>query len=501
MRNLIVCCDGTWNDPNNEDDEVPAPTNVRKLFEAIDLDGDNPSQLSRYQSGVGTGGLVDKVMGGMVGYGLGEDIRDCYQWLSDKYQHDDRLYLFGFSRGAFTARSLAGMIGRYGLIDFSRHPGQPRDSLVKQVYRKGYRNGEVLDEGIHFHPDSCAVAFVGVWDTVGALGIPNDKSLLNIFDNPEKYQFHNVALGDHIGQARHAVALNEKRGSFTPTLWKSDRTDGSLKQLWFPGVHSDVGGGYKETGLSDGALEWMIQEAKEQGVVLSPPMLQQIKPDPQGLEHDSHVGAMKALVSAPRSIPDLDHNRSALHASVTERRRRAPLNQGRYLPTRAFNGQPIEIDIYAKHPWNWTGIFLEAGQCYRFSATGEWMDASIPASPKGTEDGDFHKGEIIHLAGKITGLFESGFKKLFGNQQANFFGTKRIEHADWFCLMGAIADGGNPGVDGTHEPLYHFEIGEQAQIRVERSGYLYCFANDAWGFYGNNRGYVTLMVEQVQASG
>ncbi|WP_165840037.1 DUF2235 domain-containing protein [Motiliproteus coralliicola] len=497
MRSLIVCCDGTWNDPNNEDDDVPAPTNVRKLFEAINLDSDNPRQLSRYQSGVGTGGLVDKVIGGMVGYGLGEDIRDCYQWLSDKYQHGDQLYIFGFSRGAFTARSLAGMIGKFGLIDFHQHPNEARDALVKRVYYQGYRKGEPLDHPIEFHPDSQSVAFVGVWDTVGALGIPNDKSLLNIFDDPNKYQFHDVTLGEHIGQARHAVALNEKRGSFTPTLWQSHRTDGSLKQLWFPGVHSDVGGGYKETGLSDGALQWMAEEAMAQGLKLNGSMLAQVKPDPQGLEHDSHVGAMKALLSAPRSIPDLDHEQADIHPSVLERRNSAPIDQGRYLQTRAFNGQPIEVDIYAKHPWNWTGIFLEAGHRYRLTATGEWMDASVPASPKGTSDGEFHKGEIFHVAGKITGLFESGFKKLFGNRQANFFGTKRVEDADWFCLMGAIADGGNPGVDGTHDPLHLFQIGEQAQIQVARSGYLYCFANDAWGFYGNNRGYVTLKVEPL----
>ena len=502
MRNLIVCCDGTWNDPNNEDDNVPAPTNVRKLFEAINLDTNNPKQLSRYQSGVGTGGLVDKVMGGMIGYGLGEDIRDCYQWLSDKYRPGDLIYIFGFSRGAFTARSLAGMIGKFGLVNFSKHKKESREALVKRIYREGYRNNSALTPSIKFHAGSKKVAFIGVWDTVGALGIPDDKALLNIFDNPKNYQFHDVTLGKHIAQARHGVALNEKRGSFTPTLWKDDRANGSLKQIWFPGVHGDVGGGYKECGLSDGALKWMIEEAADTslpggGIKFERTTVSQIKPDSLDMEHDSHVGAMKALISAPRTIPNLDSPGAPLHQSLVARRKKAPIQQGRYMKTRQFNGQPIELDVYAKHPWYWTGIFLEAGKRYAFSAEGEWMDASIPASPKGTEDGDFHKGEIVHVAGKLTGWFEKGYKKLFGNEQADFFGTKRVEHADWFCLMGAIANGGNPSVDGTHEQLRQFEIGERAQIEVTQSGYLYCFANDAWGFYGNNRGYVTLRIEEA----
>ncbi len=503
MRNLIVCCDGTWNSANHEDDNVPAPTNVRKLFEAIDLDTSSPSQLSRYQSGVGTGGLVDKVLGGIVGYGLSEDIRDCYQWLSDKFQPGDNIYLFGFSRGAFTARSLAGLIGKYGLVNFDSGNIDSRDSVVKHIYRDGYRNGKSLEKlKIDFHPGSNKIKFIGAWDTVGALGIPNDKSLLNIFDNPQKYQFHDVKLGDHVTNARHALALNEKRGSFTPTLWQPDRNDGSVKQIWFPGVHRDVGGGYKEHGLSDGSLKWMLTEAcavdsAQNGLKFNPIMLDQIEPNSKGLEHDSYTGLMKALVSAPRSIPNLDEPLAPLHQSVLDRRRNPPLNQGNYLLKRSFVNGETCLDIYAKHPWYWTGIYLEKGKKYSFSATGEWMDASITSSPQGMDDGKFHKGEIVQLAGTVIGWFEKGWKKLFKNEQADFFGTKRVEHADWFCLMGAIANGGNPSRDGTHETLEQFEIGSQTVIEVKQPGYLYCFANDAWGFYHNNRGYVTLRVKEV----
>ncbi len=499
MTNLIVCCDGTWNAPDNEDDGVLAPTNVYKLFSAIDLDSSSTAQLSRYQSGVGTGGMIDKAIGGAVGYGLGEDIRDCYQWLANKYRPGDAIFLFGFSRGAYTARSLAGLIGRFGIVKLPI--GGDWDQLVKQIYRDGYRKHSSAEQlEAEFHPDSNQVQFVGVWDTVGALGVPDDKVLLNIFDNPDKYSFHDTKLGNHIKIARHAVALDEKRGSFAPTLWDSNDYNGDVKQLWFPGVHSDVGGGYKESGLADGALLWMIDEAQHAGLGFIGKMVKQIKPDPQGLKHESHAGVMKALLSMPRTIPSLSNPSGVgyaerFHSSVKARREQPPINQGSYLPTHRLGSEPVSIDIYAKHPWNWTGIYLEAGNKYRFTASGQWMDASIKTGPAGADDDKFHIGEIAHLTGTVVGWFEKGWKSLFGNEQANFFGTKRIEHADWFELIGAVADGGNPKPDGTHDRATYLEIGEALTFSCQKPGYLYCFANDAWGFYHNNRGYVTLNIQ------
>ena len=498
MRNLIVCCDGTWNDPNNRDGDTPAPTNVRKLFDAVDLDGEDPVQLTRYQSGVGTGGIFDRVAGGLVGFGLSEDIRDCYQWLADKYQKGDRIFLFGFSRGAYTARSLGGLIGKFGLIDFKKHKGESRSELVRKLYCEGYK-GQQACKDLHFHADSTSIHFIGVWDTVGALGVPDDKVILDLLDNASFYRFHDTKIGTHVRYARHAVALDEKRSSFTPTLWDKAPAGVDLKQLWFPGVHSDVGGGYKETGLSDGALKWMVDEASgaEGGIRFREAMIAQVNPNATDLMHDSYVGAMKVLQTVPRAFPDLEYNKAPLHESVRLRREVPPVNQGIYRRTRSFTNKKVEVDIYAKHHWYWTGVYLKKGQSYRFSADGEWIDGTIATAPAGASDGQFNIGELAHLAGSLLGSIEGAWRYLRKKDIADFVGTKRVEDADWFSLVGAIMCHQNPGKDGTPKSPPYISIGNGCEYEVTRSGYFYAFANDAWGFYDNNRGYVSLTIEQL----
>ena len=496
MKNLIVCCDGTWNTPDNEDDGTIAPTNVFKLFNAVDLESTNTRQLTRYQSGVGTeGGFLSRTLGGLVGRGLDEDIRDCYHWLAKKYENGDKLFLFGFSRGAFTVRSLAGMICRLGIVKLAADDDP--DGIVKRVYRQGYRERRTKLRGLEFHENSNRVHFVGVWDTVGALGIPDDKVLLDLFDNPSRYQFHDTTLSPNVEYARHAVAIDEKRGSFTPTLWdEKNRDNQNVKQLWFPGVHSDVGGGYKEHGLSDGALEWMIDESKKAGMHYLGNIVDQISPNSLDVLHESRTGLMKLLTTAPRAIPSLTTQKERFHSSVEKRRKRPPIGQLAYLRERRLaQGKEVEFDVYAKQTWNWTGIYLKAGTCYDFSAEGQWLDRDISCGPDGASDGDFHIGEIAHLAGKFMGLLERGYQSLTGRENADFWASRRFEHADWFELVGAIADGGNPGRDGTHDMLTTFAIGKGCEYTPKKSGYLYCFANDAWGFYDNNRGFVTVTIE------
>ncbi|MGR5118952.1 DUF2235 domain-containing protein [Vibrio astriarenae] len=506
MKNLFICCDGTWNAKDNRDDGELAPTNVRKIFNC--LKPVPKEQLVHYQEGVGTGGLFDKVLGGMVGVGLSEDIKECYLWLCDKYQAKDTIALLGFSRGAYTARCLGGMITKLGIADFSQVADNQREELAETIYQCGYRNKDqsknprkyLVDKfGVKFHPRSNKVAFIGVWDTVGALGIPNDKYLLNLFDVVSKYSFHDVKLSENVQVARHAVAIDEKRGSFSPTLWESDNGTSDIKQVWFPGVHSDVGGGYKEKGLSDGALEWMIDELNGaiKAIYWDQAVLDQIAPNYQDELHDSHQGLMKVLLPAPRSIPQLSQSQY-LSTSAIQRMAKPPNTQGRYLPTLTpTKTSPVSVDIYAHQPYHWTGIYLEKGKQYRFSATGAWKDAKIVCGPKGTNDGQFHISEALHVVGSLFGKLENAFNTLF-HQDQDFSGTKRHENSPWFCLMGAVANGGNPQKDGTHAPLESFEIGDKARYQVKGSGgYLYCYPNDAWGFYGNNRGYVTLKVEVV----
>ena len=495
-RRLIVCCDGTWNDPDDEDDGVSSPTNVFRLHSMLDHD-DPDAQLAHYQPGVGTEGFVDKLLGGMVGAGLDEDIRDGYQWLATKYRAGDAVCLFGFSRGAFTVRCLASIICRFGIVDLGRlEDDETAERVIRRIYRKGYRGGEPLSD-IRFHRSSRKVAFLGVWDTVGAFGIPDDKAFLNLFDDASRYRFHDASLHRSVQCARHAVAIDEKRGSFSPTLWKEDGHP-DCKQVWFPGVHGDVGGGYKERGLSDGALEWMQEESRARaGVTYRRSDRNPVAPDALDELHDSRTGMWKLLQSSPRAIPALtEANRERFHDSVRERRENLPVDQPPYLPVPEF-GAGVEFDVHARPLWAWTGVYLEAGRTYRFKARGEWVDRSIACGPGGTDDGRFQLGEIAHLAGNLVGAAERLFRRLPGRERANFAFSKRFEHADWFELVGAIADGGKPGLDGTHDRHELFAIGDGCDKRVTRGGYLYCFANDAWGFYGNNRGFVTVAVKDV----
>lgn len=503
MAYLIVCCDGTWNDADNKDNGVLAPTNIRQLYNVLP---ESENQFTRYQPGVGTDGLFDKLIGGVFGSGISQDILDCYQWLADKYKVGDNIILTGFSRGAFTARSLAGLICRFGIVNLHAHPTNEWSKLVETIYEEGYRNQEdkaFLKQHHHikFIENSDSIFFLGVFDTVGALGIPDDKAVANWFDNPEKYRFHDVKLSEAVEHARHAVAIDEMRGSFSPTLWEEDeaKPHPSMKQLWFAGVHSDIGGGYKEDGLSDISLNWMIDELKQVApdITWETSTLNAITPDPFGELHDSYVGLMKFLVMAPRNLPCFNSHQDAYHPSAINRHRSPSRKQGIYRKTRIFRNNPISVDIYSKEPWHWTGVYLEAGKNYRFKARGQWIDGNIPAGPGGTNDGRFYPGELLHLGSEALGVIENAYKCLFDKPRADFVATKRVESSPYFCLMGAVANGVNPGTDGTYCPLRIFEIGEEATISVKQSGYLYCFANDAWGMYDNNHGYVTLVVEEI----
>ncbi len=507
MRNLVVCCDGTWNTPDQEHDGVPTPTNVVRIFNAVaDRDRNMNEQLRYYHPGVGTDGhWWEKAAGGMVGVGLSRNIMSAYRWLGVNYRSGDRMFLFGFSRGAYTVRSLAGMILYCGLLDLTGLDDATAFKRVEKAYKTGYRKHRDPDQWAGdwpFHErdpgDGVEIHFLGVWDTVGALGIPNNMAILNLLDDTKKYAFHDTRLNPDVKHARHAVALDEWRASFAPTLWSNAAEHADMKQVWFPGVHCDVGGGYLEKGLSDGALQWMMEEAADNGLVFRQDMADQVSPDFQDVMHNSVSGLFKHLRTVPRSIPMIDSSRAdILHASVLQRQAHPPISMAPYRSTTVLAaGQEQTISIYADQPWNETGIYLEKDATYVFSAAGQWKDRDIPCGPKGASDKKFHMQEIAHLAGTLWGKVEKLFRKLSHNEQADFMGTKRVENAPWFALVGAIANGGNPTKDGTAAPPQLFKIGDSAELNVEQPGYLYCFANDAWNFYGNNHGSVKLTVRR-----
>ena len=169
-----------------------------------------------------------------------------------------------------------------------------------------------------------------------------------------------------------------------------------------------------------------------------------------------------------------------------------------YRPTiRVTKGKSHALAIYADQPWNETGIYVEAGESYKFSASGQWVDRNIRCGPGGANDGHFQIGELAHAAGAVLGKLEGLFKKVTKNEEADFKGTRRHEELDWFSLVGAVANGGGAQSDGrltSHEIIH---IGESCEYRVKKSGYLHCYANDAWHFYGNNKGSVWLEVERL----
>jgi uncharacterized protein (DUF2235 family) len=289
MANVIVCCDGTWNTAEDRDGGVPCPTNVVKIHNAIaDIDGAGNRQTRYYHPGVGTdGALVARLKGGALGDGLEKNVKSAYKWLAQIYRPGDAIFIFGFSRGAYTARYVAGMISAYGLADFATQTvaDDAMWSLVDRVFDAVRNDADPLTlAGERFFNtpagasprETTPVHFLGVWDTVGALGVPGDIAFLNLLDNWRSFQFKDTVLSNNVRHARHAVAMDERRESFTPTLWANAKDHPDARQLWFAGVHCDVGGGYAQTGLSDIALEWMMDEAEAQGLAFRPGVRQQL---------------------------------------------------------------------------------------------------------------------------------------------------------------------------------------------------------------------------------
>ena len=303
MKRLIVCCDGTWNRADHVDEGKPAPTNVRRLYLAIDQE--TAPQRARYIEGVGTK-RWEHIRGGALGFGLSRNVRDGYTFLVDNYEPGDELWFFGFSRGAFTARSLAGLVRNSGILK------RQKRGMVKEAY-KLYRSRKADDapsernarrfRDENSHPEA-KIKFIGVWDTVGALGIPTGALRLPILTS--RWSFHDTTLSRSVEHAYHAISIDEQRKPFTPTLWvqkvppEEPPKGQKVRQVWFSGVHSDVGGGYADARLSGIALRWMADRACECGLVLTPGSEPTTAPDDWGgKKHDSMTWFYRRLLGGP----------------------------------------------------------------------------------------------------------------------------------------------------------------------------------------------------------
>jgi uncharacterized protein (DUF2235 family) len=283
-RNLVLCLDGTNNEPEHDD------TNVVRIF---DLAQKNAKQLVYYDPGVGTMGArgavsrlgkeLTRVAGVVAGHGIQDNIEEAYTWLSRNYQKDDRIYVFGFSRGAYTARALTGILNTVGLLRpgtenlvpyavklYARTGPPPADTKadpdaevahgkywrLRREFRRKFGNPEFPTS---FDTSRRQVHFLGVWDTVKSVGWLNLKARIEMARWPYTRQIENVQI------ARHAMAIDERRRLYG--IYRFDprtvaKSEGRHQEMWFAGVHSDVGGQFPDDHkLSDIALSWMVKEA------------------------------------------------------------------------------------------------------------------------------------------------------------------------------------------------------------------------------------------------
>lgn len=271
---IIVCCDGTWNQPENDLLRVE-PSNVLKCVRALKAHSGRRDQVVYYDAGVGTGTGMDRWLGGMLGVGVSANLLQAYRFIANNWAPSDDIYLLGFSRGAYTVRSLAGFIHSVGLLGkgdmrhlpdayrwYRAEPGEERDNV---------RQASLVEE-LRQSSRRIPIRFLGVFDTVGALGIPLPG--LRAMSRPW-IGFHNTQLSDSVSYAVQALAIDECRALFKPDLWtfadegeaqRDDSVAHRTLQVWLPGVHSDVGGGYPSAALSDLALQFMIAQANQHGL-------------------------------------------------------------------------------------------------------------------------------------------------------------------------------------------------------------------------------------------
>lgn len=364
-KNIVICMDGTGNRGGKT-----RGTNVWRIFNAVDRDHDRVEQITYYDDGVGTEGFRPfRLAAGAFGWGLSRKIRDAYAFLVENYGEDDRIYLFGFSRGAFAARSLAGMICRCGLLErkpFSTARQRSRDRAIRRVLA-AYRSEKNIPQseeenvppperirhylGIGDLPlRRVRIHFIGVWDTVDAVGgtlgtlTALDRLWRTLF-RKRWWGFHDLDPHRDIRFAFQALALDDERRTFHPKVWSCPNADFAgaaedrpereptdseeneeeeskqiVQQVWFAGAHSNVGGGYPKDSLSLVPLLWMMCRAREQGLRFLDSKWAAFceAVDPHGRLYDSRAG-FAAIYRYGRRAVHGHAQHPAVHASVLQR--------------------------------------------------------------------------------------------------------------------------------------------------------------------------------------
>jgi len=341
-RKLVVCCDGTWNTPRNE-------TNIFRTYRFLRERLGNPAELTQktgvttcrghagdgtevllfYDRGIGTDWFT-RMLGGAAGVGLSENVRDAYHFLGQSFAPGSEIYVFGFSRGAYTARSLCGFIKAAGLLE------RPTETDVWRAYVDCYATpSRIVAQPRSWNPDrvrawlvekagdavgrlggadvatlprhsGVTIRFVGVYDTVGALGVPVAGATSV---NEPIVGFHDTSLGDGVEHAVQALAVDEKRGPYVPTLWTQAAEAAALAgqsvlQVWFPGVHSDIGGGYGDKGIGNITWDFMMRQAADRGLVIDPNQrTPPVNLEPLPAQHESFDKTWQELSDKLKFVP------------------------------------------------------------------------------------------------------------------------------------------------------------------------------------------------------
>lgn len=358
-KNIVILSDGTGQEGGRGRD-----TNVYKLFRM--LEDRTEHQIVFYDQGIGTESR--KILGSIAGAGFSENLLQCYQFIYDNYNAGDKIFLFGFSRGAATVRSLANFIHYFGVLPKSRpklvklaykiykagieeretstveHENKvPEESAPQELTDRGMQSltelqdavirgtplNKMAEQFVHAHPNQwAAIDFLGVWDTVPALGFPG--AVIDTFVNYVpgwKHRYHDFRLHPSVKNAYHALSIDDDRKWFHPTIWDAYNKDyQKVEQVWFSGSHTDVGGGFREPGLSDISLEWMVQKAVAHGLKLHLRAAKYwnfcIAPDPTDVFHPPRLGAGKVYPAKQRFWPETALKTLGvpkIHASVIER--------------------------------------------------------------------------------------------------------------------------------------------------------------------------------------
>ncbi len=359
IKNIVYCFNGTWNKP---DATSEGKTNVEEANNIL-LNYESKGQVVHYHSGIGTKNVIDRIIGGATGYGISNIIRKAYFQLSSAYRQGAKIYLFGFSRGAYTARSLSGFVNLVGILrpdviieyrtKFNRC--LVSDSYIyymlkdneysilnkisqKIIFKANARNDFTIkgipfetilswakyeqpmiainkvgsDDKRDFH--SMTIEFLGVWDTVGSIGPPSEMLKKTV---KPWVDFHDTSLSPNVLNAYQALALHEIRCHFKPVLWTKKNENQNVEQVWFAGAHSDVGGGNGHYELSNISLEWMVKNAEKNGIILNDKSVIQKGNVFQGIDIPRDTSIHKLSPPKERTIAYSEENiDSSMYSSI-----------------------------------------------------------------------------------------------------------------------------------------------------------------------------------------